>query len=82
MTNGFPDHFGYKNNSTSTLVGINSDLDKNSYIVILTIDELLYQKIPAFRNVGRYYKEDFDRFKNDISVNKIYDSLNIGIYSV
>jgi hypothetical protein len=78
----FPDHFGYKNNSHSTLVDINSDLYKNSYIIILTIDELLYQKISAYRTVGRYYKEDFDRFRKDISVNKIYDSLNIGIYNV
>jgi len=75
----FPDHFGYVNSSHS-LIDVNSDLDESSYIIILTIDELLYQEVPGYKTVGRYTKEDFNRFRNDVSVNKIYDSANIEIF--
>ena len=75
----FPDHFGYVNSSHS-LIDVNSDLDESSYIIILTIDELLYQEVTGYKTVGRYTKEDFNRFRNDVSVNKIYDSTNIEIY--
>lgn len=78
----FDDHFGYVNSSHRNLAEIDSDLDENSYLLILTIDELLYQEVPGYKNVGRYNKEDFDRFRNDVSVNKIYDSLNIEINKI
>ena len=75
----FPDHFGYVN-SSHNLVDVNLDLDESSYIIILTIDELLYQEVPGYKAVARYTKEDFNRFRNDTSVNKIYDSTNIEIF--
>ena len=73
-----PDHFGYVNSSGSFATNLN--LDENLYIIILTIDELLYQEVPGYKDVGRYTKEDFDRFRNDDSVDKIYDSVNIEIF--
>jgi len=78
----FADHFGYLNSSHRNLIDFNPDLVENSYIIIFTIDELLYQEIPAYRYVGRYNKEDFDRLRNDIAVNKIYDDLNIEINKI
>ncbi|AKB63326.1 hypothetical protein [Methanosarcina mazei] len=75
----FPDHFGYSNNS-STIKKINFELDSHFYIVLLTIDELLYQEVPSYTEIGRYYKSDFIRLRNDISINKIYDSTNIEIF--
>ncbi|KAF5421280.1 MAG: hypothetical protein C5S41_11665 [Candidatus Methanomarinus sp.] len=77
--NQIPDHFNYTN-SSHTFVDVNLDLDKTSYIIILTIDELLYQEVPGYETIGRYTKEDFDRFRKDISVNKIFDSVNIEIF--
>lgn len=74
-----PDHFGYSDNS-SNFANMNLYEIHKLNIIVLTIDELLYQKIPGYMIVGRYTKEDFDRFRNDISVNKIYDSLNIEIF--
>jgi hypothetical protein len=76
---GIPDHFGYVNNS-DTFVDVNSGLDENSYIIILTLDELLYQEVPSYKAVGRYTKEDFSKFRSDTSVNEIYDSKNIEIF--
>lgn len=75
----FPDHFGYSNNS-STIKEINFELDSHFYIVLLTIDELLYQEIHGYSEIGRYYKSDFIRLRNDLSINKIYDSTNIEIF--
>jgi hypothetical protein len=74
-----PDHFGYSNNSNN-FMEINLNPGLSSYIVILTIDELLYQEVPAYAHVGRYNKYDFVRFRNDLSVNKIYASTNIEIF--
>lgn len=72
-----PDHFGY-NNSSSFVNDLN--IDESLYVIILTVDELLYQEVPGYKKIGRYTKEDFERFRNDISVNKIYDSVNIEIF--
>lgn len=77
--NFFPDHFGYSNNSNN-LMQINFKPGLQSYIVILTIDELLYQEVQGYINVGRYNKSDFVRFRKDLSVNKIYASTNIEIF--
>lgn len=76
----FPDHFGYSNNSHN-IEEINFGQDDNFYVIVLTIDELLYQEIPSYVAVGRYYKSDFIRLRSDMSVNKIYDSMNIEIFS-
>src|SRR5659263_285431 len=75
----FPDHFGYANNS-SNLADINLQEVQKLNIIILTIDELLYQEVPGYKTVGRYTKEDFNRFKTDSSVIKIFDSTNIEIF--
>jgi hypothetical protein len=79
IINHFPDHFGYVNES-DTFEAINLGEDSTYYVVILTIDELLYQKVPGYMDVGRYNSSDFIKFRKDSSVNKIYDSLNIEIF--
>lgn len=73
-----PDHLGYVNSSGDFRNNLN--LDKSAYVIIMTADELLYQEVPGYKMVGRYIKEDFDRFRNDSSVSKVYDSLNIEIF--
>lgn len=74
-----PDHFGYSNNS-SNFANMNLYENQKLNIIIFTIDELLYQEVPGYKTVGRYTKKDFNRFRNDASVNKIYDSTNIKIF--
>jgi hypothetical protein len=74
-----PDHFGYMNNDRS-FSEINLYPGEESYIILLTIDELLYQKVPGYIEVGRYTADDFSRFRNDNSINKIFDDMNIDIY--
>jgi len=64
------DHFGYDENKYFN--------ETNKYIVITTEGELIYQTV--YKKVGRYNASDFERFRNDPNVNKIYDSLNIEIY--
>lgn len=78
--NGLPYHFGYLNDNRS-FSEINMASGERGYIILLSIDELLYQKIPGYSEVGRYTAEDFHRFRNDDSINKIFDSTNIEIYS-
>jgi hypothetical protein len=75
------DHFGY--NSTPILfTQINpSRYPQQSYVILLTLDELLYQKIPGYQDIGRYTQNDYVRFRNDYSVSKIYQNSNIEIYS-
>ena len=76
---GIPDHFGY-DTQNKNFAQINLELREQVYIVIQTIDELLYQKVPGYIEVHRYNESDFKRFRNDPSVNKIYNSLNIEIF--
>ena len=64
------DHFGYDKNKHFN--------EKNEYIVLTTLGELLYQTV--YKKVGRYNASDFEKFRNDLNVIKIYDSLNIEIY--
>ncbi|MGB9928803.1 MAG: hypothetical protein ACPK85_10400 [Methanosarcina sp.] len=73
-----PDHFGYLNNSNNFISNLKGY--KDLYVIILTLDELLYQEVPGYKTVGRFTKTDFDKFRNDSSINKIYDSLNIEIF--
>lgn len=75
-----PDHFGY-DSSHRPFVDINLEYGQQSYVVLLTFDELLYQEVPGYVEVGRYTAGDYARFRDDQSVNaKIYDNLNIEIY--
>jgi hypothetical protein len=74
-----PDHFGYGNDSRS-FAEINLKTGERIYMILLTTDELLYQKVPGYMEVGRYKAEDFRRFRNDNSINKIFDDMNIEIY--
>jgi hypothetical protein len=76
-----PDHFGY-DSSHRPFADINLEYGQQSYIVLLTLDELLYQEVPGWVEVGRYTAGDYVRFRNDQSVNaKIYDNLNIEVYA-
>jgi len=74
-----PDHFGYINDSRS-FSEINFKTGESYYIVLPTVDELAYQKVPGYMEVGRYNADDFRRFRNDNSIIKIFDDLNIEIY--
>ncbi len=74
------DHFGY-DSSHRSFADINLEYKQESYIVLLTLDELLYQEVPGYVEVGRYTAGDYARFRNDQSVDvKLYDNLNIEIY--
>jgi hypothetical protein len=75
-----PDHFGYVNDNRS-FAEINLETGEQSYIILLTTDELKYQKVPGYLEVGRYNAEDFRRFRNDNSINKIFGNMNIEIYN-
>jgi hypothetical protein len=77
-----PDHFGY-DSSHRLFADINLEYDQQSYVILLTLDELLYQEVPGYVEVGRYTAGDYARFRNDQSVNaKIYDNLNVEIFDV
>lgn len=76
------DHFGY-NSSCRSFKNINLECNRQSYVVLLTVDELLYQRVPGYMEVGRYTSEDFVRFRNDPSVStKLYDNQDIEIFDV
>lgn len=77
--NYLPDHFGYVNES-DFFADVNLGTGVEPYIVVLTLDELLYQKVKGYIHVGRYKDADFVRFRKDITVSKIYDSTNIEIF--
>ena len=66
-----PDHLGYDKNNFFNKSKI--------YIVINTKNELIYQTL--YKKVGRYNKSDFDKFRNDKYVCKIYHSKDIEIYN-
>lgn len=77
-----PDHFGY-DSSLKSFADLTLKYNGESYIILLAIDELLYQKVPGYIEVGRYTAEDYSRFRNDSSVDaKIYDNLNIETFYV
>jgi hypothetical protein len=77
-----PDHFGY-NSTDMSFAETNLKYGQQSYIILLTIDELLYQMVPGYKEVGRYTAKDYARFRNDQSVEeKIYDGQNIEVYNV
>lgn len=71
------DHFGY-NQGPGTFKSING-IEGSLYIVIMTIDKILYEEIPAYQSAGRYKYEDYNKFLNDDSVKRIYSGQNIDI---
>ena len=76
------DHFGY-DSSSRTFAEINLEYDQQSYVVLLTLDELLYQEVPGYMEVGRYTAGDYARFRSDQSVSvKIYDNHNIELFNI
>jgi hypothetical protein len=76
-----PDHFGYESSNRSFAEN-NKTEGKKSYVILLTMDELLYQSVPGYKEVGRYTSDDYVRFRNDLSIDgKIYDNLNIEIFT-
>jgi hypothetical protein len=77
-----PDHFGY-DSSRRSFADMNLESGQQRYVALLTRDELLYQEVPGYMEVGRYTAGDYARFRNDRSVDiKIYDNLNIELYSI
>ncbi|WP_292520591.1 hypothetical protein [Methanoculleus sp.] len=76
-----PDHFGY-NSSHRTFADINLEPDQQGYVILLNLDELLYQEVPGYREVGRYTAGDYAWFRSDRSIRtKVYDNRDIEIYS-
>jgi hypothetical protein len=74
------DHFGYTSSHRS-FTDINLEYNQQSYVILLTSDELLYQEVPGYVEVSRYTAGDYARFRNDQSINvKIYDNHNIEIF--
>lgn len=74
------DHFGY-DSSQRSFTNVNLEYNQQSYVPLLSVDELLYQEIPGYIEVGRYTAGDYVRFRNDQSVHaKIYHNLNIEIF--
>jgi hypothetical protein len=77
-----PDHFGY-DSSHRSFAGTNLEYDQQAYVILLTLDELLYQEVPGYVEIGRYTATDYVLFRNDPSVSvKIYDDRNIEIFNV
>jgi len=76
-----PDHFGY-NAQTKRFSQINLNQNQHAYLIITSLDEFVYQRVPGFMRVGRYNKRDFEVLSDDPSVNKFYDSLNLDIYFI
>ena len=74
-----PDHFGYNQTQVSFSEATLKE-GQQTYVVIPTIDRLLYQDVPVYSTVARYTQNDFNRFTIDPSVDKVYDGLNIEIY--
>lgn len=81
-----PDHFGYNSQPMSivdTIVDSNKAMASGGNVVLLTIDELLYQQVPGYVEVGRYVAADFVRFRSDESlVGKTYDTTDLEIYHI
>lgn len=76
------DHFGYGPPPMS-FVDSNKGMDLKGNVVLLTIDELLYQQVPGYIEVGRYVATDFIRFRNDNSlIGKTYDTTDVEIHLV
>ncbi|WP_440951248.1 hypothetical protein [Methanosphaerula subterraneus] len=75
------DHFGY-DSSSRTFANINLKEGQKSYIILLTVDELRYQKVPGYMEVGRYGADDFIRFRHDPTINKVYQNTNIEIFDI
>ena len=61
----FLDHFGY---DYYNFVGTQYILDKYAYIT--KFDKIVYSSV--WSTVGRYINQDFDKFEQDISIDKIY----------
>ena len=66
-----PDHFGYNNRNSL-------EMYDSQYIPIPTRHELLYQTV--YSSVGRFNKDDFAKFREDLNIIKMYDSSDIEIY--
>lgn len=80
-TISLPDHFGY-DAQIKNFSQINLKRNRHAYLIITSCDELTYEKVPGFTNVGRYNVKDFETLNNDPSVNKFYDSLNLDLYFI
>ena len=74
-----PDHFGYNSTQTKFSDAVLKE-GQRTYLVLNSYDELLYQDVPGYSNVGRYTHEDFSRFRSDPTVDKIYAGLNSEVY--
>lgn len=72
-----PDHFGYEVSSQFKI--------KDRYVLIMGWAEHLYTDALVYTNVNkdiftRFTTDDFNKFKGDSNVDKIYNSLNIEVY--
>lgn len=70
-----PNHFNY---SQFDYLGASYDEDK--YALITKLDTVLYDTV--WKPVGRFTKNDFERMKLDISINKLYTNGEFDIHYV
>jgi hypothetical protein len=77
-----PYNFGYNStiNALSEVYFDNGFDDYKGYLAITSLSELLYEEVP--KRSPMFVEEDFIKLRDDKSVNKIYESLNIKIYLV
>lgn len=53
---------------------------KGFYIVLTKFSTIPYFEMDKWKQTGRLYESDLNRFNNDFSVCRVYSSLDIGIY--
>lgn len=73
-----PYHFGYTNDSNSTL----SSYAREYYLVLAKRDYLMYTDIYPEIAEYRWYSSDFIKFNNDFSVDKIYSNSGFNIFYI
>jgi hypothetical protein len=73
------DHLGY---NTTEISFANATLGEGNqtYVVLFTLDRLLYQDVPGYSGIARFVQNDFNRFNWDPTVEKLYVGANIAIY--
>jgi hypothetical protein len=70
-----PDHFNYQRYQT-----LGESFSENGYLVISEFDKLLYQH--AWKQVGRFKQEDFERLEQDPTADKLYNNGEFNVWHV
>jgi len=70
-----PDHFNYQNYPT-----LGESFSESGYMMLSEFDRLLYQR--AWKRVGRFGQEDFDRLEGDPAADKLYTNGEFDLWFV